>query len=157
MKERMPGSLAGLWMRRAGLILLASVLAVVGRGWVVDSGSSDAPAAASEGERSVLELFENRRSGQMVTVAGLVDRVLADDSAGSRHQRFIVRLESGHTLLVAHNIDLARRVPLKVGDSVRVLGQYEWNDRGGVLHWTHHDPDGARPGGWVEWSGARYR
>ena len=149
----MPRSLPGQWMRRAGLILLLGVLAVMGRGWAVESGSS----SGSEWEREVLELFENRRSGEMVAVAGLVDRVLADDNAGSRHQRFIVRLESGHTLLVAHNIDLARRVPLEVGDSVAVLGQYEWNDRGGVLHWTHHDPDGVRPGGWVEWNGARYR
>ena len=30
-------------------------------------------------------------------------------------------------------------------------------ERGGVLHWTHHDPDGRRPGGWLEHEGRRYR
>lgn len=110
-----------------------------------------------EGQEEVLELFESRRSGEMVVVVGSVDRTLADDNDGSRHQRFIVRMESGHTLLIAHNIDLAPRVPLRAGDLVRIRGEYEWNSQGGLLHWTHHDPAGARPGGWIELDGDRYR
>ena len=84
-------------------------------------------------------------------------RVLADDNDGSRHQRFIMELPSGTTLLVAHNIDLAPRVAgLSVGDRVSFRGEYEPNDRGGVLHWTHHDPAGRHPGGWLEHGGRRY-
>ncbi|MEM7415302.1 MAG: DUF3465 domain-containing protein [Gemmatimonadota bacterium] len=115
------------------------------------------PGIEGDGESRVAELFESRSSGEMVVVSGVVDAVLADDNEGSRHQRFIVRLESDQTLLVAHNIDLAERVPLAVDDPVTVHGQYEWNDRGGVLHWTHHDPDGRREGGWIDWEGRRYR
>jgi hypothetical protein len=46
---------------------------------------------------------------------------------------------------------------LERGDEVRFRGQYEWNERGGVIHWTHHDPDGRRPGGWLRHDGATYR
>ncbi|MDH3225362.1 MAG: DUF3465 domain-containing protein [Gemmatimonadota bacterium] len=143
-------------------MVLLGLLALVGRSWV---GQADAPGPTeaadaldeSEGERLVLELFAGRRSGEMVLVEGVIDGVLSDDNDGSRHQRFIMRLDSGHTLLVAHNIDVAPRVPLGTGDLVRVRGEYEWNDRGGVLHWTHRDPGGQRPGGWIDWAGDRYR
>ena len=81
---------------------------------------------------------------------------LPDDREGSQHQRFIVRLSDGQTLLVAHNIDLAPRVPLDKNDEVRIKGQYEWNEKGGVLHWTHHDPGGRHEEGWIEHQGKRY-
>ena len=100
---------------------------------------------------------QNWRSGDQVRASGIVSRVLSDDNEGSRHQRFIVRLSSGRTLLIAHNIDLAPRVrSLSVGDTVSFYGEYEWNDRGGVIHWTHHDPRGSHIGGWIEHKGRRY-
>ncbi len=80
----------------------------------------------------------------------MVEKLLPDDLAGSRHQRFILRLGPQQTILVSHNIDLAPRIdPLRVGDEVRFRGQYEWNQRGGLVHWTHHDPAGRRIGGWL--------
>ena len=101
--------------------------------------------------------FAARRDGEMMTVEGRVDRILADDHEGSRHQRFILATVSGHTVLVAHNIDLAPRLEgLGKGEMLRLRGQYEWSDRGGVLHWTHHDPDGSHPGGYIERNGRRY-
>lgn len=112
---------------------------------------------ASTGDQAVRDLFTARRSDEVVVVTARVDRLLPDDNEGSRHQRFIIRLGSGHTLLVAHNIDLADRVPLQAGDEVRIRGEYEWNEQGGVLHWTHHDPQGRRPGGWIDFEGQRYR
>ncbi len=101
---------------------------------------------------------ENWRSGQQVRGEGVVSRVLSDDNEGSRHQRFILRLESGRTLLIAHNIDLAPRIGgLRVGDTVSFYGQYEWNEQGGVIHWTHHDPQGRHADGWLEHRGRRYQ
>ena len=111
-------------------------------------------------QRRVLRLMRERRSGEMVAFDARVLRLLPDDDEGSRHQRFILALEdrSGEhdTILVAHNIDLAPRVPVEAGDIVSLYGQYEYNEKGGVLHWTHHDPRGRRDGGWIEHEGVRY-
>ena len=102
--------------------------------------------------------FEQRRSDVQVEGSGVVTRLLPDDVDGSRHQRFIVRLAHGQTVLIAHNIDLAPRIDsLKVGDEVRFFGEYEWNSQGGVIHWTHHDPQGRHVVGWVEHRGRRYQ
>ena len=60
------------------------------------------------------------------------------------------------TLLIAHNIDLADRIPLGMGDRVHVRGMYEWNELGGLVHWTHHDPHGVEDGGWVRYRTRKY-
>ena len=102
------------------------------------------------GASEIARLFSERRSGVVVEGAGTVEKLLPDDLAGSRHQRFILRLAPGQTILVSHNIDLAPRIDsLRVGDPVQFRGQYEWNQRGGLIHWTHHDPAGKRAGGWL--------
>ena len=64
--------------------------------------------------------------------------------------------ESNQTLLVSQNIDVAERIPLAERDSIEFRGQYEWNERGGVVHWTHHDPAGRHPGGWIRHAGELY-
>jgi hypothetical protein len=87
---------------------------------------------------------------------GVVRRLLSDDNDGSRHQRFVVRLKTAQTLLIAHNIDIAGRIPLGIGDRVRFRGLYEWNDLGGLVHWTHHDPHGLEDGGWVRFRSREY-
>ena len=76
---------------------------------------------------------------------------MRDDDDGSQHQRFIIDIGDGWTLLIAHNIDLAERVPVGMGDRVRVRGMYEWNDLGGLVHWTHEDPQSVEEGGWVQY------
>jgi hypothetical protein len=102
--------------------------------------------------------FKNKSSSVQVSGAGVVVRLLADDEQGSRHQRFILEMPSGQTVLVAHNIDLAPRIDaLKVGDRVEFNGAYEWNDQGGVIHWTHHDPKGRHEWGWLKHTGELYR
>lgn len=102
--------------------------------------------------------FENRESNVQVSGRGEVVKLLADDTKGSRHQRFILRLASGRTLLISHNIDLAPRIDtLKVGDRVEFFGEYEWNDKGGLIHWTHDDPQGRHVDGWVKHGGRVYQ
>jgi hypothetical protein len=97
-------------------------------------------------------------SGVQLEGEGTVTRILPDDLNGARHQRFIVRLASGQTLLMAHNIDIASRIDgLEVGDSVRFKGEYVWNAKGGIVHWTHHDPQGRHVAGWLIHNGKTYK
>jgi hypothetical protein len=95
-------------------------------------------------------------SGVEVEAYGRVSRLLPDDTKGSRHQRFLVRVAHGPTILVAHDTDLAPSVPVEPGDSVGLRGEYIWNDKGGIIHWTHHDPAGRHESGWIEYRGRRY-
>jgi len=44
-----------------------------------------------------------------------------------------------------------------MGDRVQVRGMYEWNDLGGLVHWTHNDPLGIDDGGWIRFRGKDYR
>ncbi len=113
--------------------------------------------SASTGEHAILRAFNQQQSDVLVQAVGIIKKILPDDSDGSRHQRLIVRLASGHTVLIAHNIDLAPRVPAREGDSIEFKGEYEYSEQGGVIHWTHHDPANRRPGGWLKLAGATYQ
>ncbi len=143
-------------MKRVLIILVA----LAGAYYAFEHSSSvgQRSPAFQESNAALENAISSRRSGLQVQGSGTVSRILSDDRDGSRHQRFIVRLDSGHTLLIAHNIDLAPRVTnLKTGEAVSFFGVYEWNERGGVLHWTHHDPAGHHVAGWLEYNGSRYQ
>ena len=112
----------------------------------------------SSAKDQLLSAYENRQSNLPVEGSGVVVKILPDDLQGSRHQRFILRLSSGQTVLIVHNIDLAPRVPaLREGDRVEFRGEYEWNSKGGVVHWTHHDPHGRHQPGWLKHNGSIYQ
>lgn len=116
--------------------------------------------AIAKSQQALVELANAQQSGQMVLFDARVIKTLPDDNHGDRHQRFIIEIDylpsSIATVLIAHNIDLAPRVPVERGSIVRFFGQYEWNEKGGLLHWTHHDPSNWREGGWIELHGKRY-
>lgn len=114
------------------------------------------PADTSHGDGGIADAYANRQSGIMVEFDARVDRQLPDDTDGIPHQRFILQLDNGHTVLVAHNLDLAERVPLEEWDLVQVRGEYEFNAQGGVVHWTHRDPGMGIKHGWIEHKGRRY-
>jgi hypothetical protein len=112
---------------------------------------------ASADEQRLRDAIRAQQSDVQVRGTGEVIRLLRDDLKGSRHQKFLIRVAGGTTILVAHNIDLAPRIDsLQVGDRIGFYGEYEWTDKGGVIHWTHHDPGGRHVGGWLEHAGRRY-
>ena len=112
----------------------------------------------SDSDQRLARAFDQRESDLQVEGRGTVTRILRDDNNGSRHQRFIIELKTGQTLLIAHNIDLAPPiVSLEVGDEVAFFGEYEWNPKGGAIHWTHRDPNRQHTAGWIKHKGKKYQ
>ncbi len=108
--------------------------------------------------QKILSAAHKRLSNFWVEGVGEVSRILSDDNYGDKHQRFVLRLSPEHTVLIAHNIDIAPRInKLKQGDRVEFYGEYEWNSKGGLVHWTHHDPNGSHEGGWLKHNGHIYK
>ena len=137
------------------LILLLIVIC----SFFVSSGCEQAQTDYSvDGIVTIERAFRNRESNFFVTSKGIVEQILPDDVKGTQHQRFIVRLKNDQTLLITYNIDVAPRIhDVHEGDEIRFRGEYEWNEKGGVIHWTHHDPLMKRAGGWIEHKGKRYQ
>jgi Protein of unknown function (DUF3465) len=136
--------------------LIVCVLLWAGCGSAVQPAGHNGVAAGDDSP--IGRAFTNGTSNVQVEGEGVVTRILADDLDGSRHQRFIVRLESGQTVLIAHNIDLAPPVAgLQEGDRVRFYGEYVWNEKGGTVHWTHHDPQGRHVTGWLKHNRRTYQ
>jgi hypothetical protein len=109
------------------------------------------------GAEVIRQAFQNKMSKVQVQSQGVVRAVLADDNDGSRHQKFILELNNGLTLLVAHNIDLAPRIPdIKKGDVVEFYGVYEYSPKGGVMHWTHKDLNKKHINGWLKHQNKTY-
>lgn len=125
-----------------------------------EQGAANSNQLASNVDNTVImEAYKNKQSDVWVEGEGAVIKLLKDDTYGSRHQRFLVKLSmrEKQTLLFAHNIDLAPRInSLQVGDTITFKGEYEYNPKGGVVHWTHHDPDGDIDGGWIKHEGKVY-
>ncbi|MCJ8313548.1 MAG: DUF3465 domain-containing protein [Saccharospirillaceae bacterium] len=108
-------------------------------------------------DKILLSAFDNKQSDLQVTGKGTVIVLLADDTTGSQHQKFILELDSKQTLLISLNIDLTPKITtLKIGDLISFYGEYEYNDKGGVVHWTHIDPAGKHINGWLIHGGLTY-
>ncbi len=132
---RMPASgvLAGL--------LLCAALAGCGEPAVDNGAVASAMAAAQTAE---------------VTVQGHVVALLPDgNGSDGPHQRFQLSLGGGVVVEVDHNITLAPRVPLRVGDTVTLHGEFAPDPGHPVIHYTHH-ATGRHEGGWIELNGQTY-
>lgn len=121
----------------------------------IDRNSS---SQRSNDNEKIQHAFQQQKSNVQVHSEGQVKAILSDDNEGSRHQKFILKLSNGHTVLVAHNIDLSPRInDLKKGEVVEFNGEYEYSHQGGVIHWTHHDPQKNHVDGWLKYNGKIYQ
>jgi hypothetical protein len=143
------------------LSLLVSCKQSVPESFVADeiiAGDTVASELVQFDNSALIEAFKHKKSDIFVEGAGVVKKLLADDNKGSRHQKFLVSISPEQTLLFAHNIDLAPRVEnLQIGDAMTFKGEYVYNPKGGIMHWTHHDPDGNQAGGWIKHNGKIYK
>lgn len=144
------------------IIRILSVLAaLIGGGVGYDVLTDDVPAeptreeapaeveAPKPAERKRC-IFASFRDGEWVTGWGTVKKILPDDTVPPCHQRFLLVDPTGETLLIANNIDRwPRLADLHVGDIVEFKGEFKDGERGYLVHWTHPDTSGRRPGGYV--------
>ena len=56
-------------------------------------------------------------------------------------------VESGNTCAICAD----------AGQMINFNGVYESNSKGGVIHWTHHDPNGSHIDGWLKHKGRTYQ
>ncbi len=148
-------------MLSSGKLVLPVLLTalVVGIVWLredrraVSVGSAE--QAGQVGCRSARKDFQAHSSGIWMTVRARVERLLPDETGQYRHQRFIVRCPGGQTLLIVNNVSVGSRVPAGQDRIIVVHGQYVWNSLGGLVHFTHHDPEGTS-GGWILYNGRVY-
>ena len=122
---------------------------------------SQAPLTSSEVAQSantaIEQAFKQRKSNVEVEGKGEVVKILADDNSGLKHQKFLVKISPEQTLLFAHNLDLAPRIAqLAIGDRIEFKGEYVYNPKGGIVHWTHKDPQGHHAAGWLKHNGKVY-
>ena len=82
--------------------------------------------------------FARHMNGVTINATGKVINILPDDTDNTPHQKFVIEIHSGHTILVSHNLLRAYRIPVKIGDKIEVHGSYVWNRYGGLIHNTHH-------------------
>lgn len=131
------------------------------QGWQFTAGQPAADSISGSPRTSRLQADRSGNAfvdGRQASGSGTVVRILSDDNDGSRHQRFILQLAGGRTLLIAHNIDLAPRISgIRTGDTVEFFGEFRSNPQGGVIHWTHRDPQGRHPDGWLRHKGRTYQ
>lgn len=114
--------------------------------------------ATTDSDMQFSRAFSQRKSNLQLEGKGTVIKNMPDDKTGSRHQRFVIRLDSGQTLMIAHNIDLAPRIDsLQTGDVITFYGEYEWSPKGGIIHWTHADPRNYHVAGWIRHNGQLYQ
>lgn len=113
---------------------------------------------ANASNTEINKAYQAKQSDIQVQGVGKIIKVLKDDTQGSRHQRFLVKLPSNLTILIAHNIDLSNKIEnIQVGNTIEFYGEYEWNNKGGVVHWTHHDPRKKHEDGWLKYQGIIYQ
>ena len=140
------------------IIFILSLLAACKQSAPNISAESEAPTSAAVSNQALTDAFKNKKSDIFVEGSGVVKKLLADDNKGSRHQKFLVTVSAEQTLLFAHNIDLAPRIEnLQIGDTVTFRGEYVYNPKGGVMHWTHKDPQGQKSGGWIKHNGQTFQ
>jgi hypothetical protein len=110
---------------------------------------------------AVYDAWRTHRSRIEVTASGSVAHLLGTRVGPSGpHEGFLLHLNGaagrGLTVRVEDNVDLTGPIPLDEGDSVEVHGEYIYDPRGGLIHYTHLDPRGRHEPGYVRVNGKVY-
>lgn len=123
----------------------------------VNGDNAAVTSAVFTNNAAIVDAYVTKKSDIQVSGSGVVTKLLPDDNKGSPHQRFLVKINAEQTLLFAHNLDLSSHIPLQVGDEISFSGEYVYNTKGGIVHWTHRDPKSQHMAGWVLARGKKYQ
>lgn len=137
--------------RTISLVATAAVIGALYFVWQSRPGYTIEP-----GFKTVQDAYQYRQTGIMAEVTGAVVRTLSVDKEQPDLQQFVIRLTNGQTILVTHRAGVEGRIPLAIGDTVLVRGEYAWTETGGMLRHTERDLSTQRRHGWVEHQGERY-
>jgi hypothetical protein len=140
------------------VLAAGAVIIVVGAVYIRLHGASTSPGEAAREARvgcsEVAAAFHAHQTQRWLVLRARVKQILPDEYGTYQHQRFIVQCASGMTVLVTNDVSIGTRVPVTVGPTVGVRGEYIWNDQGGLVHFTHHG--GSNGGGWILYRGRLY-
>lgn len=115
-------------------------------------------SATINNNSTLVTLYQHRLTNIEVEGQGVIIKTLKDDVTGLRHQRLLLKINNQQTVLITHNIDLAPRINNpEIGQILIFKGEYVWNKKGGFIHWTHKDPKGKHPNGWLIYHNKRYQ
>lgn len=116
---------------------------------------ASAPGAVATEDAALVQAVTSHKGVSFIKAGGLVvSELLKDDTSGSPHQKFNVRLSNGRIIMIVSNLDMCEKIPVQVGDVVSAGGQFiPTGKSGGLLHWTHKDPRQHRPDGFIEFKG----
>ncbi len=108
-------------------------------------------------DREALQAQSEQAIKREITVTARVKKILPEDVQGLPHQRFLIQLSNGSTVLIAHDLKYAPAVPIKPLDVICIHGEYIWNKLGGLIHWTHRSDSPKHESGWIDFNGQRYQ
>ena len=89
-----------------------------------------------------------------VFVTGTIINIEKEDHNGLAHQKYNIKIDNDLTFQIVSNLAFGR-VPLVVGKSVSVCGEYKRVGKG-MVHWTHFDPHGPHANGFTIMDGVLY-
>jgi len=143
--------------RVAALTLIFSLSANFAVAQTAIEGKNKQPAPITvshpgklEDDGALIAAVQSKRNVHYVEGGNLVvTNILPDDNQGLPHQSWEAQLSDGSTITVVYNSNMGDRVPVEVGMTFSVGGQFIWTKDGGLIHWLHHDPKKKRPDGWV--------
>lgn len=108
-------------------------------------------------DAALVSAVSSRHNEFYIEAANLVvTNILPDDTSGLPHQKWQARLSNGSVITVVYNSDMGERVPVQIGSTFGVGGQFIWTGNSGLVHWVHDDPRKIRPDGYVYFNGVVY-
>ncbi|MFT5139400.1 MAG: hypothetical protein ACI9H8_001592 [Lysobacterales bacterium] len=135
----------------------AITLAVIaGISWWINPSIFAYLGMVENDDERIIDAWRDKTSNIFVEVEGRVVRLRPDLDYYTRFQHFLIELENGHRLMVKHDLDISQIVPVVANSMIRLKGEYDWSETGGVIHWTHRDITNTREGGWIDSNGIRY-